>query len=1119
MGLRFIIGRSGSGKSSLCLEEIKRKQKLGQRLIYIVPEQYSLQAERELVAVTGGIVSAVVLSFRRLAENIFSEKGGITGKHLSETGKLMILRRVLMNNKENLKYFGVVCGRPGFIIKFSESLSEFAENGISPDNVRSYAECFQKESAIYQKLSDIALIYAQYSDFIRKEYISDDDLLSIAADKIDGAKYTDGAEVWLDGFYGFTKQEYNIIERLLATCKTVSVTLNMDKRGYMADKMVIEDDFFEPWDTMRKLKKICASKGYDVEKTVFLDENYYNTEGLRSLEQEYFNWKINKKENSAGIKIMEADTAEDEINMCASEIIRLVRDKGLRFRDIALTARTLTDYEEQVKLTFSHYGIPFFMDTKRSVMGHACTELVRSIIELTADDISYESIFRCLKTELTPVSRDDRDMLENYVIKYGIRGSVWLDQRWQRGFENDDTAENEDRINSIKENAIRPFKEFYKKYRSGKHSLRDITVDLYGILESLEIADRLGERAESAEAEGDIDKAQEQVRCFELIGDLMENMASLLGDESVTIKDYGEIFESGLNGLKMGIIPAAVDMITIGDIERTRLPNIKALFVVGVNEGVLPSNNTENKGIFTDSEIEKLEQNGAEFIHSGIRSAFEEQYLIYMGITKPSDYLYLCRSRRDGTGRETRPSSLISKIENIFTNVDVVSFKSGDITAVDRPVPVLHRLGSGLMKNDYIWNEAARWLLSNDKYRNRALMIKKGSELKNVEQKLSTKNLKRMFGSRMYTSISQLEAFSSCPFYYFSRYSLRAKPRKVYEIQTPDIGSLYHSILEKVTVIMLEKGMNWNTITESEIKELVSNVIDDITPDTGNRVLLSTAAYMYLIKRIKRITGRAVSVLKKHMSRGKFETLGSEITFGSGELPAIQITMPNGNELLLRGKIDRVDIYRKDGNCYVKIIDYKSGKKDFSLSDIYYGLQLQLLLYMDAFLKTGKILTIDNPDVGGVFYFRIMDPVIKASELKENSPEEALYKQFRMTGLACSDADILEAFDNMLETGTKSDIINITKRKDGSMSGSAVGKYEYKKIMEFTVNKAGEIAQNISEGDISISPIINRGITPCSYCEYKAICCFDKKSGNEARKLKHLSADEVWNSVLSGKSD
>ena len=1117
MGLRFIIGRSGSGKSTLCLNEINEKQKLGKRLIYIVPEQYSLQAERELVAVSGGIVSAVVLSFRRLAENIFSEKGGLTGKHLSETGKLMILRRVLMKNKDNLKYFGIVCGRTGFVTKFSETVSNFAGSGISADDIRKCAEVFEKDSAVYQKLIDTALIYEQYCEFIKNEYISSDDVLSVAARKMSEAKYTSGAEVWLDGFYGFTGQEYDVIEKLLMSCENVNITLNMDKRSFLSDKMTIEDDFFEPWDTMRRLKKMCADKGINIEKTVFLTENRYNTDGLICLEKNYFKWKVNENNNSAGIKIMEADTIEDEINMCASEIIRLVRDKGIRYRDIALTARNLSDYEEYVKLIFSHYGIPFFMDSKRSVMGHPCTELIRAIIELTANNISYESMFRCLKTELTTVSRDDRDILENYVVKYGIKGSEWLEERWKRGFDNDETEEAENKINEIKDEAIKPFRDFYKKYKNGKHNIKNITVDLYGILENLEIAEKLGEKAEIAEVEGDIDKAQEQIRCFELIGELMENMASLLGDEDVTIKDYGEILEAGLSGLKMGIIPAAIDMVTIGDIERTRLPNIKALFTVGVNEGVLPAGNTEDSGIFSDRETETLEQNGLELTHSGARTAFEEQYLIYLGITKPSDYLYLCRSVRDGSGRETRQSPLITKIENMFSNVEKTSFRSGDITSVDRPIPVLHRLGEGLVKNNRIWQGAAEWLLNNEKYRNRAMMIKKGTELKNIEKNLSAKNLKRLYGGKMYTSISQLETFSSCPFCYFSRYSLKAKPRKVYEIRTPDLGSLYHAVLEKITEMMRDRGLKWQSIDENEIKGMIDEAIDVIVPDTANKVLLSTAAHVYMIKRIKRISARALSVLRKHMCGGKFETLGSEITFGSGELPAIEIKMPNGRELLLRGKIDRVDIYRKDGSCYVKIIDYKSGKKDFSLSDIYYGLQLQLLLYMDAFLKTGKILTEDEPDVGGVFYFRIMDPIINASELKENSPEAALYKQFRMTGLACSDADILEALDTALETGARSDIINISIRKDGNISGSAVGRSEYEKIMEFSADKAGELGQNILEGDVSINPVINGGIMTCDYCEYKSVCCFDPKNGNEARKLKHLSSDEVWDNILSGK--
>lgn len=1114
MSLRFIIGRSRSGKSTLCLNEINEKQKQAKRLIYIVPEQYSLQAERELVAVTGGIMSAAVLSFRRLAENIFSEKGGAAGARTDDTGKLMILRKVLMDNADRLNYFGIVCRRQGFIERLASEISEFASGGITPENIREYAEDMPKDSPLAAKLTDIALIYEEYCKFIKDRYIVSDDILTIAAEKMNGADYIDGAEVWLDGFYGFTYQEYRIIEKLLASCRRVTVVLTMDRASAESSKLTCEDSFYEPWDTMCRLKKLCTDNGYRVEKNIYTGESFYSSEGMKRLEKEYFGWNINNEADSDGIKIMTAASSVDEINMCASEIISLVRDRGLRFRDIALTARNLTDYEETVRLVFSHYGIPFFMDTKRTVMGKPCTELVCAIAEMTACDLSFESVFRCLKTELTGITRDERDILENYVIRYGIKGSTWINERWQMGFENESDTAAEDRMNDIKERAITPFADFYKKFRSGKHSVRDITVGIFEILEKLEVADILGQRAEKEEAEGNSEKAQEQVRCYEMIGELMESMVSLLGDDEVDIKEYSEILEAGLAGLRMGIIPAGIDAVTVGDIERTRLPSVKALFVAGANEGVLPSVNTESGGIFTEREREALENAGAELAHCGARLAFEEQYLIYLGITKPEKYLYICRAASDSSGRETRPSPVIGRLENIFPKLEHAEFDDMSVKAVDRPIPTLHRLGKGIASGADHWLKAAEWLKSDEEYRNRAVMITDGISEDEANDKLGEENIGRLYGDKMYTSVSRLEAFAECPFYYFARYSLEAKPRKMFEIQTPDLGVLFHEVLKEVTEKMKENGQTWQTLTEEEAVLLTEEAIDRLAPDTASRVLLSTAAYKYLIKRVKRITSRAVTVLKKHMDSGKFEMLGSEISFGMGGLPAIEIEMPDGRKLMLRGKIDRVDIYRKEGNGYIKIIDYKSGSKDFSLSDVYYGLQLQLLLYMDAFLKTGKPLTIDEPQIGGVFYFRIMDPVVKASELKGSSPEAALYKKFCMTGLACDDKDVLEAFDDVLAYADKSDIISVG-RKRGDAAGSAVGREEYKKLMDFTAERAAEIGEQIAQGNVSVSPAMNRGQIHCDYCEYKAMCCFEEDSCGSVRKLKRLTANEVWHRILS----
>lgn len=1124
MGLRLIIGRSGSGKTRLCLDEINKKQNNGQRLIYIVPEQYSLQAERELVNVTGGILSAVVLSFRRLAENIFSECGVSSDKQLTDMGKLMILRRILMQNRDKFKYFGVVCDRQGFADRISQSLTELFSGGITSEDLRDYAQNFDEESSLYNKLNDMALIYSRYSEFVKKEYITVDDILTVASEKMEKANYIKNAEVWLDGFYGFTYQEFQIISRLLASCSRVNITLNMDGESASSSHLTMENGFYEPWDTMQRLKRICTESGYNVEKPVYLDKIYrFKTEGMKYVESEYLGYGVSRNKcDSIGVKLFTALNTHDEINMCASEIIHLVRDKGLRYRDIALTAREPGDYEEIVRLVFSHYEIPFFMDSKRSVMGHPCTEFVRAVVEMTADRISYESIFRCLKTELTPLKRDDRDILENYVLRYGIKGDTWIDTHWQWGFEDELTTEKEDRINDLRLSAIEPFVDFYEKFKSGKHSVRDITIGLYEIMDRLGIADRLAKRAGKDEADGNNIKAQEHIRCFELMGELFENMASLLGDETVSIREYGQILESGLSGLTMGIIPEGIDSVTIGDIERTRLPEIKALFVVGVNEGVLPSGDNDIKGILSEREREVMEGLGAELSHSGARLAFEEQYLIYMGITKPSDYLYICRNRTDSSGRETRPSPVITRLENIFGEIEHEEFDDCSIKAIDRPIPVLHRLGGHIAEGECrfeYWNEAERWLINSGKYRDRAVMLKNGAGAENIEKNLSQKNIDALFGENIRTSVSRLETFSACPFYYYAKYSLKAKPRRIHEIQTPDLGSLFHSVLEKFTETMNMRGLTWQTISEEEAVEITESAIDELAPDMGNRVLLSTAAHAYLIKRIKRVTRRAVLVLKKHMKHGKFETIGCEVGFGNkdGDLPPIEITMPGGKRMLLNGKIDRVDAYRADGNSYVKIIDYKSGKKDFNLSDIYYGLQLQLLLYMDAFLKTGKVITHDEPQVAGVFYFRIMDPVIKASDLKGREPEEALFKQFSMSGLVCDDQEVLKALDDVFdapEGKTGSEIMNVGMSKDGKVTGSAVSRYKYGKLMEYTLSKAGEIGEKIADGDVSIKPVINKGSSPCDYCEYASVCRFDSGMGNVKERLPGMPPAEVWKKIL-----
>ncbi len=1133
MSLRFVIGRAGSGKTEYCLKEIAEKQREQKgQFILLVPAQYSLEANKELMIKTEGkaILQAEVYDFNKLAYKVFQKRGVSKTIPLDSVSKSMILRKILNQKKNDFLYFKNSLDQQGFLEQLSTSISELFCYQMDTQKLELYQNNDALSQKIKDKLHDLNIIVEEYQKFLKDKYISGDELLDLLAEKLQIIESWQNTEIWLDSFHSFTPQEYKVIKQLLRLAKRVTITLTIDDNTFYKPNVQMFDGFFEPYMTAKKVIELAQEQNCAVEKAVVLYKNKRTTKNaLLFLEKNYFQYYNRVTEEVDGIALIAAQNQYEEMTMIAEEIVSLLKQGNLRYKDIAVVTNGLGMYEKSLRGILEEFDIPYFIDKKREILSNPLIEVVRSVLEALTYHFTYESMFRYLKTGYSLLVQEEVDILENYVLAYGIKGQKWFLDTWEYGMKKR-TEEEKEEINLLKEKAISPLKELYEKSQNKqKHTLLDWSKMLFAFLESVDASEKTRELALQTES---AEKAKEYEQIWSMLMTLLESGTEILGDEKMSIEEFYKIMEAGLEQSEMGIVPPTVDSIIVGDIERSRLPNIKVLFVLGVNEGVLPSP-AEQGGIFTEGERESLIVQGAELAPSAKRRAFEEQYLIYKGFTKPSEKLYVSYCIADLEGKPLRPSSVIMKLKKMFCNLKE-KYEAETLEHMATQKTAIHFLGEQMRKcflsenndMDDMWKDAYSYYNTSELWQKQIAMLKRGLFAQETVEHLSKNMVQKMYGKRIYSSVSRLEKFASCPFSFFAEYGLKAKERQLYQLKIPDLGLLFHEVMEIFANELKQNKISWNDLQQKQSDEIIENAVEQSAPKLSNQILFDTSGNRYLLQRLKRISKRAAWTLTKHVQMGDFEPYGSEVSFGfDAVLPPIVIELSGGEKLLLNGKIDRVDIMDRDNTTYVKIIDYKSGQKAFDYSDIYYGLQLQLLIYLDAFLENNK----EEFDIkpGAVFYFRMKDPSIEVrKEMTSEEIYEALFKELKMSGLVLDDIRVIKGLDNIFDCGddeiltpsTASSIIPVTSSKSGELTKRAkvADEQSYQELMKFAKRKVQEVGEELLDGKIAPYPYKKANKIYCTYCPYNSICRFDKSSVNsQYRVLQRLKEEDFWNSIAS----
>ena len=1131
MGLRFIIGRAGTGKTTLCMEEIIRQQNTGtKRQVLIVPEQFTSQAERDLIEKTGqnAILTAEVLSFGRLAHRVFSKKGIGSRVPLGDIGKSMALRKILLQEKDHISYFQSVMDKPGFIDQLGLTISEFFQYRISPEMTETLADSETLSHSAKEKLKDLTLIHRSYLEFLKQEYISADETLGLLAERLDDSLGFEHTEFWLDGFYGFTPQEYSVIRRLLQVSAQVNITLTMDKNSFYGAFLPVSAPFYEPYVTKKKLAALAEELGLKPVSPTILEENKRaETQSLENLEQDYFYSFFKKTSLAEGVHITACSNLQEEIRFAAGKILRLVREENLRFRDFAIMTNAMERYEKNIRGILAEYEIPCFIDARRETASHPLVSLLTAFLDILVYDFKYDAMFAYLKSGLTQLTTEEIDILENYVLAYGIKGYKWKQDYWDYGLVREG-AEAIEAINTLRETVMAPFSPFLELSKTKKLPFRSFIFLLMEHLNTLQAAETLESWANEASADGNLNRAEEHRQIWQLVMDVLEKADDILGKEELTLPEIAKILEAGLEKCTMGVIPPTADSLLVGDLERSRLPEIKYLFVLGVNEGVLPSP-AMAQGIFTETERDLLTAQGMELANGGKRKVFEENFLIYRGLTKPSRGLWLTYAAADNEGKEQSPSSLIENLQKLDEALTIEPMQGFTLEETS-PEAAFHLLGSEMRKHSEetpispLWQDIYSFFDENKNWENRLLMLKKGIGKTGRPERLTPRTAKALYGKNILSSVSRLERFAGCPFSFFAEYGLKAEERRLYQLHTPDLGSLFHEVLELFSNKLEEDSIQWTDLTKEHTKDLIETCVDEAAPRLSDRILMESAANKYLIRRLKRVSVKAAWALVQHLQMGDFTPAGYEVGFGIHEaLPPIVIELGDGGSLILNGKIDRVDLLDAEGTRYVKIIDYKSGNKTFSFQDIYYGLQLQLLIYLDAYLKYYKK-TGAELKPGGVFYFRIAEPTLALDkEVSAEQIEKTLFENMKMSGLLLQDDAIIESLDHSLRpestkglSGTSAIVpVGFTKKGEYSSTSNLASEEQYEAILQFVTQRTREIGEAMKAGIITPLPFKDRDRSPCSYCKYRSICRHDYEEKPKFRKLKKISKADFWTEIMS----
>lgn len=1128
MSLRFCFGPSGSGKSHRIYEEIMQRaaEEPGRNFLIIVPDQFTMQTQKDLVMRSDrdGILNIDVLSFGRLSHRILEEVGTKEMPVLDDTGKSLVLQKVAADLKEQLPAMGSLLHKQGYIHEVKSAISEFMQYGISTQDMDKLITSAQKRGALAMKLKDLKTLYRGFQDYIRDHFITTEETLDVLRRSLSKSKILKGSVVVFDGFTGFTPIQNRLIQELMRVCAEtiVTVTIGVGEDPY---KMDGEQKLFHlSKKTVADLEKLAAEAEVERGEDLFVKggpNRFAKAPALHYLEQNLFRYQY---EPYAGeqqeIHMFEALSPREEVHQTALYIRHLIREQGMTYRDIAVVIGDLEGYASYVETEFGQLEIPCFLDRTRGIVLNPMIEYIKSALQLYIKDFSYDTVFHFLRSGMADISREEIDELENYVIRTGARGYRTYSRLFTRrteelqgNAEGSEQAEEKtmERLNRIRQQFMDAVEILHM---GSQEKAGDYVSHLYDFLEQNQVQQKLLNYQQQFEKEGDLSRAREYAQIYRLVMDLLDQVYELLGEEEISRQEFADILEAGFGEITVGTIPQNVDRIVVGDMERTRLKQVKVLFFLGVNDGNIPKNASKG-GIISDMDREFLIESGTEMAPSPRQQMYIQRLYLYLNMTKPSEQLYLSYAKVNSEGKGIRPSYLIDTVRKLFPAMSVeypqnrsrleqiegrqegARYLAEELREyVEGTLPEEERQDFYLMYRAYEADAAGRDLLTRAAFR------------RYRESGLSRIVARALYGQQLENSVSRLETYAACACRHFLQYGLSLQEREEFGFEASDMGTVYHAVLENFAGKLAESNLTWWDFTEDFAAKAVKESVEAYAATYGETVLYSSARNEYAITRMSRILTRTVLTLQKHLKQGSFQPDDYELSFRFAEdLDSIHVDLSEDEKMHLQGRIDRIDVSEDAEHVYVKVIDYKSGNRKFDLAALYYGLQLQLVVYMNAAMEMESRKHPDKEIVpAALLYYHIDDPIIETPvEFTDEQINEQILAKLRMNGVVNSDPEVVERLDRYMQD--KSVVIPVEKKKDGSFSARSgvLSREEMQLISSYVDAKIRSIGREILDGKIAANPYEKGNEEACTYCAYKKVCGFDGSiPGYEKRQLEDL---------------
>lgn len=1096
MKITYITGSSGSGKSEkiyrILLEISKARPE--KQLFLIVPEQFTMQAQKNIVAASPehGTFNIDIVSFNRLAYRVFEELGISLLTTIDDTGKNLILRKVIDENRRNLRIIKPKDSQ-GFVSEIKSVISELLQYSVSMDMLSAVCERISTEpeginhnERLRLKLQDIMVIYKGFREYISEKYITTEEITQILCDHIGSSRLVQDSIIAFDGFTGFTPVQYRLIELLFDKAEHMYFTVTMPKQAQ-------EQLFGMSFDMLRRLGT-CADRSHILTETCAMEGEvpyrFMKTPELAHLERSIFREEKVYPGEAEGILIYSAFGKKAELAYVASRIKSLVR-QGYRYKDMGVIASSMEDYRELIANTFLENGIPAFMDNKRSILANPAVEYIRSALSVMEKDYSYESVFRLLKGYMCPIGREETDLLENYVLALGIRGH----KRWSEKFHRKYSSKREvdlAALNEIREKVMGLTEELYQVFHAPESLVEDYVKALNAFLDASQVYEKLEVLKEEMIVSGNAARAKEYGQSYGDIMKLFEQTANLLGTEKMGIRQFCDVLDAGFNEIKVGIVPPTIDMVMVGDVERTRLDHVKIIFFVGVNEGLVPKSNS-NRGLFSEAERELLCQQQLELSPTCRQKAYMQNFYLYLLLTKPSDQLIFT------VNREEKASKLIGSIREMFPKARVLSDEEV------RPVELICNGRDGMQ---YLFGQMGEEKELHDKERALFLALwqdlglrKKMKELadtglRNVtEERITREAARRLYGEIVTGSVSRMETYASCAFAHFAKYGLELEERRLYELGAADLGTLFHEALRVYSMELARDHHNFATVPEEERRGYIKEAVEYALTDYNNSIFADNSRNAYMREKISGMLERTAWALGEQVKAGSFEPKEFEREF---------VFEQDG--MKIRGKIDRIDYALDQDASYVKIIDYKSGKKTLDYGKLYDGLQLQLLVYLESMSKehipaAAMYYSIDNPIVDYE-----PDMAEQNGGVSKTAAQAAILQALRPNGIVNGEIKAVELLDGVTKEG-RSSCIPVAYNKDGSLSknSQATTESRIRLLGMYAVKKMTELGREIGGGRTAPNPYQGS----CDFCPYGFVCGFHEgEDGCSYRRPSKLKNDD-----------